>query len=457
MHQHSWHTNYIAEMERLYAAIELPQKEAVLHDHQSQNELLVLAGAGSGKTHVLTLRIARLVAEGASPDKIICVTFTVAAAEEMRERLAKWLGEERAQQIIACTFHSLSWKIVGNTSPDRSQPEGWRTLGFSQKPRIVEEDEKDQKSSPSEKREKSRDGEEERGEEISLDQLTPLAMELFERSSETLAAWRRSFTYLLVDEFQDIDPLQYRFCRALLGESKNFFAVGDDDQAIYGFRGADPSCILRFLENHPAAQMVKLELNYRSHPEVLQLANQIFAKKDPLLRKILQAPENSRYHDQKEYPSPRVVRLDFENGWREFKGIVERLQNENSEGRAWGEMALLARTNRLCATMRKALRHFDIPDEVVVQTVHASKGLEYGVVFLVGLSQKLFPFEKAEIEEERRLFYVAVTRAKERLYLCHAHRRFWKGKKCSFSSSEFLRFHKENVLERFWRLLKISD
>ena len=445
-------------MEKLQGAIQSlneGQRQAVLHDHATENELLVLAGAGSGKTHVLTLRIARLIAEGSLPEKVVCVTFTVAAAEEMRERLALWLGEERASKISACTFHSLAWRMISQKPPDHSVDEGWRVLGYPSRPKILEEDEEKAKPDSSKKTEHNEKETNSTEPTITLDELTPRAVELLEKSEESLSAWRRSFHYLLVDEFQDIDPLQYRFCRTLLGDSKNFFAVGDDDQAIYGFRGADPSCILRFLENHPAAKLVKLELNYRSHPEVLHLANQIFAEKDPLLRKVLRAPENSR-SAASPHPSPRVIRIDSRTGWEEMKQISLLLKAAHRSGRAWSDMALLSRTNRLCATLRKGLIHFELPEEVVVQTLHASKGLEYGMVFLVGLSNDLFPLERADLDEERRLFYVGVTRAKEQLYLCHATERYWRGKRKGFTASDFFRYHREGWKTRFWRSFNLA-
>lgn len=453
------------------------QRKAVLHDHARGGELLVLAGAGSGKTRVLTLRIAHLVRGGCPPGKIVCVTFTVAAAAEMRERLALWLGEETAAAVSACTFHSLAWRMVRESPPGSALPPGWKALGFPRRPEIAEEDEDAKKSGkpggpdggPGPGSPAAADGASgahgpedpaaaeaaalgnalKRG-AVELDELVLLARRLLRSGPEHLAAWRAGCAHLLVDEFQDIDPGQYAFCRLLLGDSPNLTVVGDDDQAIYGFRGADPGCILRFLDDFPDGTLVKLEANYRSDQRILDLANRIFLDKDPRFRKTLRSP---RAPEGKE---PRVVRIDSRNGWEQMRCVARLARTANGTGVPWDRIAVLARSNRLCDTVRKGLARFGVPAETVVQTIHASKGLEYEVVFLVGLEEGLFPIADADRKEEQRLFYVAVTRARERLFLMHASERVWRGKKKPFKPSEFLRWHREGALDRFWRLLGLA-
>ena len=253
-----------------------------------------------------------------------------------------------------------------------------------------------------------------------------------------------------MDEFQDIDPGQYAFCRLLLGDSRNLVAVGDDDQAIYGFRGADPGCILRFLDDFPDGTLVKLEANYRSDQRILDLANRIFLDKDPRFRKTLRSPRPPAGK------GPRVVRIDSRDGWEQMRCVARLARSSAEAGVPWDRIAVLARSNRLCDTVRRGLARFGVPPEAVVQTIHASKGLEYETVFLVGLEEGLFPIADADLQEERRLFYVAVTRARERLFLMHASTRFWRGKKKRFRPSAFLRWHEEPPLARFWRLLGLA-
>ena len=446
-------------LEEAIAGLNPEQKEAVVHDHAAGGQLLVLAGAGSGKTRVLTLRIARLVETGAAPERIVCVTFTVAAAAEMRERLALWLGKERAGRIRACTFHSLAWTFLRESPPGSSLPPGWKLLGFPARPRIAEAEEPDPDSPasasagrPAAKPPRAPGAP--RGEEVALDELMPLASELLATSPEALAAWRRSCEHLLIDEFQDIDPGQYAFCRTLAGDSPNLCAVGDDDQAIYGFRGADPGCILGFLRDFPGGRLVKLETNYRSHPHVLELANRIFADKEERFRKTLRPPAS---REGERGDPPRAIRLDSGNGWDQMRLVAALVRMRAAQGVPVGKMAVLCRVNRLCATMRRGMDRFGVPQELVVQTVHASKGLEYDTVFLVGLEEGLFPLEDADLQEERRLFYVAVTRARERLYLLRTKERVWKGKRKAFKPSRFLRWHVEPLGTRLLRGLGLSD
>lgn len=473
------------ETEELLKNLNSDQRAAVLHDHSKCGPLLILAGAGSGKTSVLTRRILYRIAQGTPPESILALTFTAKAAHEMDERVKKAFP---GAGVRLCTFHSLALSLL------RERVDGeynWMRLGFKQAPVPAEDAgnyfanelvrnglkataiprEKlfasDLPQRVSRKLSEIRAGVFASG-HVVFEDLIHLAIQLLEKEGPAQAAVRSRFREVLVDEYQDIDPSQYRFVRAILGENRNLFVVGDDDQAIYGFRGADIGNILRFRSDFPDSALIRLEWNYRSVPQVLYLANRIFERKPLLFRKTLRAgnlncsPIFLENHcpelwvsDNPEQETLRIVqkmkelRLDYEIPWRAF--------------------AILVRYNRQRLYYEKALENFGVPlymeecddspevDGVQVETVHGSKGLQYPVVFYAGLAEKLTPGEcrgsrrarNAQLSEERRLFYVGVTRAEALLFLLYCKKRHWKGRLTAFKPSRFLKCLPRPIPETF--------
>ena len=256
---------------------------------------------------------------------------------------------------------------------------------------------------------------------------------------------------MLVDEYQDINPSQYLLVRAILGENQNLFAVGDDDQAIYGFRGADIGNVFRFCKDFPHSTLLRLEWNYRSVPQVLNLANNIFQEKPLLLRKTLRAGNNSPKPIFLENRPPEIWVSD--DPQTEMLRIVAKIRElREAYDLEFQNFAILVRYNRQRLYYEEALADFCIPvfreaegDEpevsgVHIETVHGSKGLQYTVVFYAGLAEKLTPGategsrkqKKLQLDEEKRLFYVGVTRAEAVLFLLYCKKRFWKGKLSKF-------------------------
>ncbi|MEE0877331.1 MAG: UvrD-helicase domain-containing protein, partial [Fibrobacteraceae bacterium] len=293
-------------MHTILNGLNADQRAAVLHNHETGNQLLILAGAGSGKTSVLTKRIQYRIGSGVNPTSILALTFTDLAAREMRERVEKLYPNSG---VKLCTFHSLALSLLKEEYPSGK---GFELLGFKKAPtpkelsgndflcdlaeagiqaKDISRDElfsDSLSSSVFKKTEICRQKIKETG-EVVFEDLIYLAIALIEKFQEARIVLQDKFQEILVDEYQDINPSQYRLVRALLGDRKSLFAVGDDDQAIYGFRGADIGNILRFRKDFQASTLIRLEWNYRSVPQVLYLANRIFVNKPPLLRKVLRA------------------------------------------------------------------------------------------------------------------------------------------------------------------------
>jgi DNA helicase II / ATP-dependent DNA helicase PcrA len=287
------------------------QREAATH---FEGPLLVLAGAGSGKTRVLTTRIAWLVEEqGVDPAGILALTFTNKAAAEMRERVRRTLGREPAGMWIG-TFHSVGVRLLrrearrlgwtpGFSVYDADDAQGLAkrilrdTLGLDPKkwpPRAVHgavSSAKNELLGPEAYAESADDPFAEvvarvyplyqqalrDANAFDFDDLLVKPVELFRAFPAVLERWRARFSFLLVDEYQDTNRAQYVFLRLLAGEGGNLFVVGDDDQSIYGWRGADIRNILDFEKDFPESRMVRLERNYRSSANILEAANRVIA------------------------------------------------------------------------------------------------------------------------------------------------------------------------------------
>jgi len=280
-----------------------PQRQAVLH---GDGPMLVLAGAGSGKPRVITYRIAHLIDQGVEPGAIMAVTFTNKAAQEMRERITKLLGKEQAGQVWIGTFHALCLRILKIQIPHEfsiyDDEESKRLLKECQ--RELNLDEKTMKVDQLAYRIESAKHELVDAEEFSrlasdfatklvakvytlyqqklarnhafdFGDLIMAVVKLFQAQPEIREKYERKFRHILVDEYQDINHCQYFWIRQLAGESGNLTVVGDDDQSIYQFRGADLRNILEFERDFPAAIVIKLEQNYRSTQTILAAATAV--------------------------------------------------------------------------------------------------------------------------------------------------------------------------------------
>ena len=637
-----------------------PQQEAVSH---ISGPLLILAGAGSGKTRVLAHRVAYLIASGVKPWQIVSVTFTNKAATEMRQRIAGLIGEESAREATIGTFHAICARILRRDGTAIGLTRSFTIYDRADQVALVKSvlkrlDLDEKRFSPAgmlawigqrkdeladvatAKRQAGNYYDEtaarvyeayqrQLGEDdaVDFDDLLMRTVFLFEQHPDVLARYQGRWQHILVDEYQDTNRAQYLLCRHLAAKHKNLAVVGDDDQSIYSWRGADLRNILDFEADNPTARVVKLEQNYRSTQTILDAAHSVVSRntgrKDKRLwtdrgagtqielfdayneyeegefvaRQIeklvggarrggmtglltsraddeegslrygdvavtyrvnaqsrvieeslmrfgipYQLVGGTRFYERREVkdalgyvrlarnPGDRVALNRIINvpargigaktveelaAWAESRDVsmweaVEAAgENPNLAPRSRAQLAIFAELMRGlmamvtveppsalfdAATERSGLRDAildgteegeerwlnvtelrnhaaefdeiaapeglarfleevalvsdqdeleDVPDRVTLITLHAAKGLEFPVVFIVGMEEGLMPHRRAlederELEEERRLAYVGMTRAKDRLYLVHAHHRSTYGVGAQAEASRFL-------------------
>ena len=381
----------IATSDPLLAGLNKAQHEAVL---RVDGPLLVLAGAGSGKTRVLTTRLARLIDHhGVDPSRILAVTFTNKAAGEMKERISRLLGRAPTGMWVG-TFHAIGARmlrgaphLVGRTpsftiyDQDDTQSVVKRIMDRHRlntkqfTPRGVHAAISDAKNSlvgPDEYANLAMDpfsravavvyrdmGEDLRiANAVDFDDLLVLPVRMLAESASELEKYRRRFKYILVDEYQDTNRAQYQLVKLLAGGHGNLCVVGDDDQSIYGWRGADIRNILDFTKDFPDAHTVRLEENYRSTPEVLDLANTVISANTGRMGKTLRPTHAS---------GERVTAVRCLDERDEADFVVEELATRRSQSSALGlrDIAIVYRTNAQSRALEEALRRRAIPYRLV--------------------------------------------------------------------------------------------
>ena len=570
-----------------------PQRAAVLH---CEGPLLVLAGAGSGKTRVIVEKIAHLIATNRYPAKrIAAITFTNKSAKEMRERVSKRIRGEAADGLTICTFHALGLKFLQIEHEAAGLKRGFsifdsddagaqfKDLMHGAKPDAIEDARnlvsraKNAGLSPQQAMEAARSNREKEAASlyeryqarlttfnaVDFDDLIRLPVQILESNPEIVQAWRERIGYLLVDECQDTNDAQYRLLKMLAGERGNFTCVGDDDQSIYAWRGANPDNLLQMGVDYPKLEIIKLEQNYRCSNRVLRAANALIAHNPHEAEKV--AAEISYLANAKQVPwsdfcilfrgnfqsrplekAMQLLRVPYHltggtaflerqevkdllswlrlivnpdddaaflravqspkrevgagslaklaelagskhvpmsraaesmgalqhlppraaNGLSAFTDILRDLRQQSALLPAADLVRRLAEKSGLLADLRNQskdeagfqrrkanleelaewfeggprgasagdlaaqlalLSRNDKDDggnQVRMMTLHASKGLEFRYVFIVGCEDGVLPHEvsldEGNLQEERRLLYVGITRAKEQLWMSHS-------------------------------------
>jgi DNA helicase-2/ATP-dependent DNA helicase PcrA len=366
-----------------------PQRDAV---NTLSGPLLVLAGAGTGKTRVVTFRIANLISHRIKPDRILAVTFTRKAAGEMQERAGKLLtGKHRkadAPRPEISTFHSLCVKILRRHAPvlgyperfaicDRGDQEGFaRTalreirapadslnagdlLGFvgrwkmasvspSGAVSVAETDREHLAAVAYRRYQKAL----KQSGVVDFDDLLLLTEQLFREHPQVRRAEAARFDHVLIDEYQDTNHSQYEIVRGLAMGHRNLCVVGDDDQSIYGWRGAEVTHILRFAKDWPDAKVVRLEDNYRSSASIIKHANTLIAFNSERHDKVLKAARH-------EGPNPRILQFKDEN--EEAVSVVKDIKRLMGMGRGAKDFAILFRTNEQPRVFETELRAAQLP------------------------------------------------------------------------------------------------
>ena len=578
----------------LLAGLNPAQREAVL---TTDRPLIIVAGPGAGKTRTLTTRIAYLILEkGVDPASILAITFTNKAAQEMRERLQALVGEDTAARITISTFHAFGVQVLrDHLDPDfailddalREQlvkslflgPNGRDRQRFLQqlttaKQHLLSPDDPgltelfpDDPDFPI--RYRAYQDALARDHLLDFDDLIFRTVRLLEERPDVLAQLQARYRWISVDEYQDLNLGQYRLLRLLAAGGANLCVIGDPDQAIYGFRGADYRFFLRFQEDFPNARKIALQINYRSAASILNAAQQVIAKNpdreairliahfaDQVKLDIHEAPtdkaeaeyvvqqiesmiggvsyfsiDSGRVEDETREASLSfgdfavLYRLNAQSraleeafhrlgipyqtaGQRPFTArppvrtllaALHLVQNPASQlhrqqlkqvplsidalHASLGQTSILDLIDRLAHDLAvededdvRKLRHLAEPfgsdlhgflahmalqtetdiydpraDRVALMTLHAAKGLEFPVVFIVGCEEGILPWtaggKEVDVEEERRLFYVGMTRAQRKLVLTHARKRFLFGKEMHNSRSHFVDDIEQALLE----------
>ncbi|HET6500510.1 MAG TPA: UvrD-helicase domain-containing protein [Amycolatopsis sp.] len=501
--------------------------------------LLIIAGPGTGKTRTLTHRIAHLVTErGVPAEQCLAITFTRRAAEEMAERLVALAGEHAPKLTIA-TFHSLGVRILREQHERAGLRPDFGIADQAQQLALTAEFGDSEDAYRAALRARNL---------VDFDELIALPVQLLEADDELTAAYRARYRWICVDEYQDVDERQYRLLCRLSPPEGNLTAIGDPDQAIYRFRGADVGFFLRFHQDFPLARTVQLTRNYRSAPHILSAALQAIAPGTLVPgRELRPRGEHGSalvglHHAAGERAEASFVARTIDRllGGSSFhsldSGRVRDTDGENGDHFGFSDFAVLYRTDRQAWAVMDALTQSGVPfqkrshdrladrpgvdriltelsftgpgesvadkvrhaaeavlarghgeaeeihaavdllkplaqrcdgdlerfraelslgvevdswdpraDRVSLLTLHASKGLEFPVVFLVGCEDGLLPLrwpgtepDEEELAEERRLLFVGMTRAQRRLFLSHAAERVRQGAARKAGRSPFL-------------------
>ena len=365
--------------------LNLAQQEAVNYLH---GPCLVLAGAGSGKTRVITHKIGRLIQAGLEPQRIAAITFTNKAATEMRERVKGLIGRA-AKEVVVCTFHALGVRMLRqdgaalNLKPqfsilDSDDVTGilkdcggttdaatarqwqwaislWKNMGLNAAQAEAQAKDDNERITA-----RIMARYEERlvaYQSVDFDDLIGLPLKLLQNHEQVRSKWQGLLGHVLVDEYQDTNATQYAVLKHLVGERGRFTAVGDDDQSIYGWRGATLDNLKKLPLDFPTLKVIKLEQNYRSTGAILRAANNVIGPNPKLFPKNL-------WSDLGEGEPVRVV--DADNEAHEAERTVARIQSlrENSVHKELRDFAVLYRANHQARVFEQALRKAQIPYKV---------------------------------------------------------------------------------------------
>ena len=384
-------SNPKGENMNIYETLNDMQQEAVYH---TEGPLLILAGAGSGKTRVLTHRIAYLIEEkGVQPWNILAITFTNKAAQEMRERVDRIVGGD-AGSVWVSTFHSTCVRILRRYIDRLGYDNNFTIYDTDDQKTLMKEvcrkmnvdtklfkerallaaisHAKDELVTPDEmERNAGGDFKEKRIAEIyreyqdalrrnnalDFDDLIVKTVELFQNCGEVLESYQERFRYIMVDEYQDTNTAQFKFVSLLASKYENLCVVGDDDQSIYKFRGANIGNILGFERVFPQAKVVRLEQNYRSTQNILDAANEVISNNTERKEKRLwtENPEGEKIHFRQ-----------FMNGFEEAEYVIGDIAKGRREGKLnYRDCAILYRTNAQSRLFEEKCLLANIPYKIV--------------------------------------------------------------------------------------------
>lgn len=535
-----------------------------------EGPLIIIAGPGTGKTLTITRRIAYLIHKGIEPENIFALTFTNRAAIEMKERTKIFLGS-KVEKVFVGTFHHLGLKIMQDTLPTNftilNREEQTKLLknlvkGTTLKIQQLSEKISKIKNFIIEIDEEIKDiygkyqSALQKNSFFDLDDLILKPIEIL-RSDYPINRYIKKNQFIIVDEYQDINPAQYKLLKFLARDSFNLCVIGDSDQAIYAFRGADITNFLNFEKDFQHAKRIFLQKNYRSTSTILKASSALIKNN---LKRIDKEVISTRdkgspitlisVPDDKSEGEIIVKEIEYRMGGTSHYQLLDKhIMRSFSTSYGFSDFAVIFRTNAQARILEESFKKSGIPfqivgkqrfsieeilrilkkeaenignkfcfndyfevvlkelgkakniedneirflqdiaskyqqikipesinnfineislfspadgynpkaDAVTLMTLHMAKGLEFKIVFITGVEEGLIPFgmkgDIADLEEERRLFYVGMTRAKDEIYLLHARRRFLYGQTLALPLSSFV----EEIPERFINRRFIPD
>ncbi len=464
------------------------QQRAV--DHEGAH-LLIVAGPGTGKTQTLTHRIARKVPLLKSNQRILAITFTQKASTEMSERLRKKLSVDE-RHVFVSTFHGFclsflkrfyqlaqlpqDFKLITPEETEEVLKKYWLDIKTNERRKHLEEIYRNKSLGLADSPIVKSYNQILRAHQcLDYDDLLIETVHLLVNDSSIRFQIQKEFPLIFVDEYQDINALQHRLLKLLVGEGVEITAIGDPHQAIYGFRGAQVNFFEQFKNDFPPMTQLNLTTNYRSSPNLLEASSQIIQKgKFPLSKLTAHIYEQGKlviYESPTEKSEAEYIVTQIERmvgGLSMFSHDSHRVDRQAKADRSFGDIAVLYRLNAQRKYIEEALLRSGIPyavsgekhleseeflnirsEKVNLLTMHAAKGLEFPVVFIIGCEEHLVPLDieglETDREEERRLFYVAMTRAKEELYLTRSKKRILFGRMMQNQVSLFIRDIEEDL------------
>ena len=362
------------------------QWQAVRH---TEGPCLVLAGAGSGKTRVIVHKIAHLLHAGAAPKRIAAITFTTKAAAERRERAREMVGARAAKPLVICTFHALGVRMLrehgealglkprfsildsddvlallrdagGTTDAALARRWQWAISGWKNRGVTVDAAENVADSDDERVAARVMRRYEERlnaYQAVDFDDLIGLPLKLMREHADARSHWQQRFDHVLIDEVQDTNAVQYDLLKALVGDTARFTAVGDDDQSIYGWRGATIENLKQLPRDYPSLKVIALEQNYRSTGAILRAANHVIAANPKLFAKKLWSEHGD---------GEPVKRIECDNEEHEADRAVAWIQARRAAGGQvqWRDFAVLYRANHQAKLFEQALRRAQMPYQV---------------------------------------------------------------------------------------------
>lgn len=356
-------------------SLELNNKQfKIVNDENINSRKIILSCAGSGKTLLIIARISFMIFKlNCNSENFFLATFNRNAAEEMKQRLCQLIG---INDVNCGTFHNLGIKLLKKYDYISSYDD-----------------------------------------EFHVDESQIIFLNFLK--SDRSKSLKEKIKYIFIDEFQDINEIQLEIIIELSKFCESLFLVGDDLQNIYSFRGSNNDIILNIKTYFDDLKLEKMTINYRSTPEIINLANQIQNQNKNNFHKTMKStkPNNTK-------PTIKI----FDNLSKEIKFITESIKTDLKNGFTKKQIAILSRNNMPLYFLEENLQKNKIKNKILnkenylsncisLSTIHSAKGLEWDKVYLVGMNDTYFPNKKSCIEEERRLFYVAVTRAKNELII----------------------------------------